>query len=114
VPIAETVAGDKSVNITETSRLKNATLVEASNGSQNVVFWDLPVLPNVVPLSTDQIIDVPNNKRLDQISTDKYGTPHYWDLIAQANFFSLIPGDPRPGTKIRIPSLTRIVTTLRP
>ena len=103
-----------SVTIPETSRLKNAELIKASNGSTDVLFWDLPMVPHVTPDPTDRIIDVPNNKRIDTLSFEEYDTPHYWDLIAQANLFSLLPGDMRPGTKIRMASLTRVTTKLRP
>jgi len=114
VPVVTADSENDSITIPETSRLKNAELVVESNGSKDILFWDLPILPLVVPDPTDRIINTPNAVRLDQVSSDNYDTPHYWDLIAQANFFSLIPGDAKPGTKIRLPSLTRITTTLRP
>lgn len=101
------------IAVGEYSRLKFAQLVVVNNGSQDIIFFDLPRPPAAGTASTDRIVQVDRNKRIDSYSEDRYEDPTIWDVIAEANGLMDLPSQLSPGDDIRMPSQGRVVTDLR-
>jgi len=102
-----------AVDVTEFSRLNYSTLLIASNGQDDIVFWDLPRPPEAEVAPSDQIVPIEKNKRIDTVANKYYGDPTMWDVIAEANELSDLPTQMIPGERIRVPSQARVVTELR-
>ncbi len=101
------------VAVNEFSRLNYSTLLIASNGTDDIVFWDLPRPTAAEPAESDVIIPVEKLKRIDTLANEVYGDPTLWDVIAEANEMADLPTDMVPGEQIRIPAQSRVVTELR-
>lgn len=102
-----------SVVISENSRLNDAEWVVASNGTENIEFWDLPMAAQIKPADDDLLYRVDKTDRKDNIAWNQYRDPRLWDVIADINGMSLLPVDLKPGDLIRLPSYNRVVVSIR-
>jgi nucleoid-associated protein YgaU len=102
-----------AVFLTRNSRLKYATLVVESNGTEDIEWFDLPRLPRAVPAASDTIYTVTASDSIDGLASDVYGDSILWDLIADINMMWELPQELVPNTIIRIPSKNRALGNLR-
>jgi hypothetical protein len=89
-----------AVSIKEKSRLRFVDLLTVDD----VVFWDLAVLPEIPEQSDDLLYQVRETDRIDRLATRFYGSPVLWWVIAVANDMEILPTDLDAADFIRIPS----------
>lgn len=95
------------------SRLRYSELYVASNGTENIEWFDLPRLPRNVPDATDMVYTVDSGDRIDSLAFKRFGDPILWDVIADINHLRELPQELVPNSLIRLPSRTRVLTELR-
>lgn len=101
------------VTVYELSRLAKTDWVVASDGSQDVEFWDLPMHTQTKPAQDDLLYQVDKRDRIDQVAFNRYNDSRLWDVIADINGFATPPIDFVPGDTIRLPSYNRVILEIR-
>jgi nucleoid-associated protein YgaU len=102
------------IEIPTISRLIDADLVIADNGTEDIEFWDLPMPKRFETAVDDTIYTVDNLDTIDTLAFRVYGDARPWDVIADANGFFILPLELKPGDQIRVPSLIRFLRQIRP
>lgn len=97
-----------TVTIDRRSRLRFKELVSIGE----VEFWELDLLPTVPETTADIYYRVESTDRIDTISSNFYGDPNFWWVIAVANDMDILPTNLRVGQTIRIPSPTYVQENL--
>jgi hypothetical protein len=111
--VDESTLPQVKVPIGEFSRLNYAQLVMVNNGSDDIIFFDLPLPPRAGTAKTDKIVTVERSKRIDIMSFERYEDASIWDVIAEANGLMDLPSQLMPSDDVRLPSQGRVVTELR-
>lgn len=101
------------IELDRNSRLRYSTLYEASNGTRDIQWFDMPKLPRNVPAATDKVYAIDAGDRIDGIAFREYGDPILWDVIADINNLRELPQELVPNSVVRLPSRTRVMTDLR-
>lgn len=78
-----------------------------------VVFWERPNLPEIVPSDFDSFFPMQIQDRIDNMSNDFYTDPLLWWALALANNVGLPPLNMNPGFKFRYPNGASLLSSLR-
>ena len=77
---------------------------------EDVVFWELPELPVILPADDDFIHVIRTGDRIDRLAASPpLNDPHLFWTIMLLNDMRLFPNDFEEGRQIRIPTYRRLV-----
>jgi len=78
-----------------------------------VVFWEMPELPDIAPTAFDVIHALNIADRIDNMSSGIYGDPVLWWVLALANNIRLQPLQMNPGYLFRLVDGGEVRRTIR-
>jgi len=76
----------------------------------DTTFWGLSSVPTVSPAPDDLLYELQMHDRIDNLSFQFYRDPRYEWIIKRVNDIRIWPLDAHPGTTIRIPRISRMIS----
>lgn len=111
IPTSDPVqnASKFSVEVSSHSHLVFSSLKQFNE----VVFWERPNIPDLIPTDTDIFTILRVHDRVDNTAYAIYQDPLLWWVLSIANDVPLPPLLMQPGFKFRLPSGDSVVALLR-